>query len=80
MLAYRRFDRGFIERLGLLAGRLVAATHPHDHATDASQARALDHALIEADEDRADRAEAVLDHRVGGKRRRYRHERDVLAA
>jgi hypothetical protein len=54
MLAYRRFDRGFIERLGLLAGRLVAATHPHDDATDASQARALDHALIEADEDRAE--------------------------
>src|SRR5262245_60399755 len=54
--ARRRIDRGLIERLALVTGRLVATAHAHHHAARALEPGALEHLLVEADEERADRA------------------------
>ena len=50
---YRRLDRRLIERLLFHAGRVMSATHAHDHASQLLlDARLGGHAVIEAHEDR----------------------------
>jgi hypothetical protein len=64
-----------------LTGRIVPAPHAHyDAAPLARQAGAFDHLVIEANKDRTDRAEPILDDRVGRKSSGHRDERNVLAA
>src|SRR5579863_10192446 len=74
-LAHRRFDGRLIQRLKLLADRIVTARDPHDESVAfASETRALHHWLIEAHENGTDRAEALLDDGIGCERRRDRDE------
>ncbi len=82
VLGHRACHRAFVERRRLLAGRDVAARDADHQAAAAGtqQTRALDHRIIEADEQRADGAEAIFDDRIRCKRGRHGHETDVAAA
>jgi hypothetical protein len=73
--------RGLIERLGLIARGIVPAAHAHQTAgITALEPGALDHAFIEADQQRADGAEAPLHDRIGREGRRHRDQPDVLTS
>ena len=75
-------DCGFVERRRLLPGRAVAALDAYDQAAAARalQPGALDHRIVEADQQRAHRTEAILDDGVGGERGRHGDQADVLPA
>ena len=74
-LAHGGINCGFIQRLGLGTGGIVTAPHPHDDApATALQTRGFGHTVVEAHENRADRTEPALDHRVGGQGSRNRDQ------
>ena len=73
--------RRLIERCRLLSGCVVTAMHTDDDpASVALQPRSLHHLIVKTHQHRADRAEAVLDHGVGGESGRNGDQRYVLAA
>src|SRR5579871_1808279 len=65
-LPHRGFDGRLVERLKLLADRIVTTRDPHDESVAfASETRALHHGLIEAHEHGTDRTEPLLDDGIG---------------
>ena len=76
-LLHRGLYRALIQRRPLLTRRAVPAFHAHESAAVALDAGALDHRVVETDQQRADGTETVLDHGVGCKRGRYRHQAHV---
>jgi len=81
VFAHRARDRRLVEHLSFFAGGAVAALDAnHRAAAVPLETRPLHHGVVEPDHQRADRAEAAFDHRVGGEGGGYGDETDVVAA